>query len=109
MAVEDRKNIVSVLVASLSRLALAGSTDKKPLWEKISALMTDSVSKNMEIENLIAATLLSQHIPLHLLYVSHSCEVFDSGKLAVLKHVENKLELQEKVIKSMPSLKSFLL
>ena len=38
-AVEDRKNIVSLLIASLSRLALAGSTNKNDLWEKIIALM----------------------------------------------------------------------
>ena len=76
---------------------MAGSTDKKLLWGKITALMTNSVSKNLEMENLIAATLLSDHIPLHLVCVSHTCETFDTGNLAVLKLVEDKLDLKGKV------------
>ena len=75
LAVENRKNVVDLFVATLGSLALAANADRKLLWEKISALMTDSVAKNLEIENLIAASLISQHIPLHLLYVSHICEV----------------------------------
>ena len=88
MAVEDRRNIVRLLVTSAGHLAIAISCTKKALWEKISSLMTDS-SKNLEIESLIAVSLLSSHIPLYLLYVSHTCEVFDSGNLLVLKHVED--------------------
>ena len=108
MANEDRRNIVNLLVASLSRLSIASSSKKKHLWEKITALMTDSVSKNLEIENLIAATLLSDHIPLHLLCVSHTCEVFDSGNLAVLRQVELRLGIHDKIVKVMPFLKSFI-
>ena len=70
--------------------------------------LTDSVSKNLEIETLIAASLASSHIPLHLICVTHTCEVFDSGNLLVLKHVEEKLDLKNKIMKSMRSLQSFL-
>ena len=65
MAVEDRKNIVSLLIASLS-------------------------------------------CPLHRLCVTHTCEVLDSGNLLVLKHVEEKVDLKNKIVKSMRSLQPFL-
>ena len=86
MAAEDCKNIVNLFIATLSRL------------EKVSCLMTDSVSKNLQIENLIAATLVSHHIPMHLLCVSHTCEVFDSGNLHVLNQIEKMLGLKEKIM-----------
>ena len=108
MVAEDRKNIVNLFIATLSRLALTVNTDKKVLWEKVTALMTDSVSKNLEIENHIAASLVSNHIPMHLLCVSHTCEVFDSGNLYVLTQIEKMLGLKEKMISYLPSLHSFL-
>ena len=40
--------------------------------------------------------------------MSHTSKVFDTGNLAALKSVENKFEFTEKIMKSMPSLKSFL-
>ena len=88
MAVEDSKNIVNLFLTSLSRLAVTVNCDKKLLWEKMTAVMTDSVQKNLQIEGLIAASLSSTLIPLHLFCVSHTCEAFDAGNLAVLKHVE---------------------
>ena len=71
--------------------------------------MTDSVSKNLHIEDLIAATLNSNHIPFHLLCVSHTCEVFDRGNMVILKELEMKIKLREAVIARMPALKSFLI
>ena len=70
--------------------------------------MTDSVSKNLHIEDLIAATLNSNHIPFHLLCVSHTCEVFDRGNMITLKELEMKIKLHEAVIARMPALKTFL-
>ena len=35
--------------------------------EKVDAIMTDAVTKNLEIEEKIAKALDSSHIPLHLL------------------------------------------
>lgn len=99
MAVEDRKNIFNLFVASLTRLALTVHCDKKVLWEKITAVMTDSVEKNLRIEDLIAASLPSQHIPLHVLCVTHTCEAYDTGNLAVLKHVEEKCDIKAQLVK----------
>ena len=38
MAVEDRKNIVNLFVASLSRLALTVNCSKEEQWKKITAV-----------------------------------------------------------------------
>ena len=78
------------------------------MWEKVSALMTDSVAKNLHIEEQTANTVSSSHIPFHLLCVSHTCEVFDEGNISVLCEVERRIGLRELLISLMPVLKSFL-
>ena len=50
MATETRDNITSMTFAALKRLSVASDADSKELWEKVSALMTDSVAKNLHIE-----------------------------------------------------------
>ena len=109
MTVETRDNITSMIVAALKRLSVASGADSKELWEKVSALMTDSVAKNLHIEEQIANTLSSSHIAFHLLCVSHTCEIFDKGSILVLCKVERKIGLRELLIIShMLMLKSFL-
>ena len=65
--------------------------------------------KEFTVEEQIASTLNSTHIPFHLLCVSHTCEVFDKGNLSVLCELEVKIGLRRKLIQHMPILKSFLL
>ena len=108
LAVEDRQTITDLFVEQFKRLAVAGNSSARDLWEKVTALMTDSVAKNLHIEDSIAATLNSTHIPFHLLCVSHTCEVFDKGAIQVLKEAEILLGLREALIARMPALKSFL-
>ena len=57
---------------------------------------------------MIAATLVSSHIPLHLLCVSHTCEAFDKGNLTVLKDIEKSLNLKSKLLVHLPNLRSFI-
>ena len=52
MAVEIRDNVTSMTVAALKRLSVASGADSKELWEKVSALMTDSVAKNLHIKEV---------------------------------------------------------
>ncbi|KAK6179055.1 hypothetical protein SNE40_011501 [Patella caerulea] len=108
LAIENRETITELLVEEFKRLAKAGEFSANILWEKVTSLMTESVSKNLHIEASIAATLNSTHIPFHLLCVSHTCEVFDRGNLCVLREAEDKLDLRNILIARMPSLKSFL-
>ena len=97
-----------MFITILGRLAIASGVDKKLIWSKIGAIMTDSVSKNLEIGNMIAASLSSLHIPLHLLCASHTCEGFDTGNLAVLAKIESQIKIKQKIQSYLPFLKSFL-
>ena len=95
MTVEIRENITSLLVITLKQMSIASGTDSKELWVKISALMTHSGVKNLLIEEHIANTLMSDHIPFHLLCVSHTCDVFSKGKMLVLCEIQQKIGLIE--------------
>ena len=55
-----------------------------------------------------ADSLSSKHFAVHVLYVSHTCEALDCRNLIVLKHMEEKSYLKWKVVKCMPSFRSFL-
>ena len=82
-AYEDRQQIVDLLVETYHRLLLAVSVHlgqeitSKQLWEKSVSIMTDSVAKKLQIEDGIAETLNSIHIPYHLLCKSHTVEKTD--------------------------------
>ena len=79
---EDRPQIVRLIVETYNRLAATIDTDEHPvsakmLWEKTTALMTDSVSKNLIIGEGVAENLQSLHVPIHFLCKSHPVEAFD--------------------------------
>ena len=107
MAVETRENITSLLVNTLKLMSIAGATDSKELWDKISALMTDSAVKNLLIEEQIVNTLMSNHIPFHVICVSNTCENFDKGYMFELCEIERKIELREFFISHIPKLRFF--
>ena len=75
--------------------------------EKVDAIMTDAVTKNLEIEEKIAKALDSSHIPLHLLCKSHTVEALDKSSLEVLNEIEKSVKQQEIFEKINPALKSF--
>ena len=61
-AYEDRENIVRLIVEIYIRLALTitsidQAASAKDLWEKTTAIMTDSVSTNLKIEDGVADVL----------------------------------------------------
>ena len=57
--------------------------------------MIDSVAKDLLIEEPIANTLMSGHIPFHLLCVSHVCEVFGKDNVFVVCEIKRKIGLRE--------------
>ena len=71
------------------------------------AMMTDTVTKNLEREETIAKALDSSHIPLHLLCKSHPFEALDKSSLQVLNEIEKSVKQQEIFEKINPALKSF--
>ena len=112
-AYEDRIQIIRLIVETYNRLAATISSDEHPvtakvLWEKTTALMTDSVTKNLKIGEGAAEKFGSSHVPYHLLCKSHTVEGFDRSNLAGLASVEKELKFREKLIAMNPGGKSFL-
>ena len=109
-AYEDREQIVLLLVETIKRLSVAatGSDESaKKLWENLFALMTDSVSKNLKIEDGISEYFGSTYKPIHLLCKSHTVEKLDICNLEVLASFETRVK-QRTVLESInPRLKSF--
>ena len=110
-AYEDRENIVRLIVETYIRLALTiTSTNQavsaKDLWEKITAIMTNSVTKNLKIEDGVADVLKSNYRPYHLLCKFHP--VLDRSNIEVLSTIENQLNFSEKLESIIPSVRSFL-
>ena len=74
-AYEDREQIVLLLVETIKRLSVAatGSDESaEKLWENLFALMTDSVSKNLKIEDGISESLGSTYKMIYLPCKSHT-------------------------------------
>ena len=80
-AYEDREQMTLLFCETFKRLAAVCSIkvkeaiEPKILWEKIDAIMTDAVTKNLKIEETIPNALGSTHMPHHLLCKSHTVEV----------------------------------
>ena len=95
---------------TLQRLCVAASKLKasaSDLWEKVDAVMTDSVTKNLKIEQGVADVLQSTHVPHHILSKSHTCERMDIDNLTTLNALETKIGLRELLIKREPQLNPF--
>ena len=112
-AYETRSQIISLIVETLERLAtLVNKNDKtttaRSLWEKIDIIMTDSVEKNLSIEEGIADDLGSIHIPLHLLCKAHTVEALDRSNIDVLAEIEAALKFREALMSINPGITSFL-
>ena len=112
-AYEDSKQIAELLVETYSRLSVVASVDKQEnitpaaLWEKANATMTDSVLKNLKIEDLIGESLGSDHRAYHLLCKSHTVEKLDATNLKVLATIKKTVKQRELFKSINPSMKSF--
>lgn len=111
---EDRDNIVCLFVEQMKRLAIAVNCHPVKIWRRITAIMTDSVSKNLRISEQIADVLYSdlfepyKHVPYQLLCSAHWCENVDKKCLEVCAQIEEKLDLKQQLLKKMPGLAAFI-
>lgn len=112
-AYEDREQITALFIETFHRLSAAANIKEQKtitpamLWEKIDALMTDSVTKNLKIEDTIPERLGSTHHPYHLLCKSHTVEALDRSSLEVLSKIEKGVSQQQTMEGIHPALKSF--
>ena len=114
MAGEDRENIINLLQETYNRMALAASIQlkrevtAKDLWEKMTFLATDAVSKNHKVGEGLAKRLTSSHFPIHVLCKSHTVEGLDRSSLKVLSScLEVPLNLRSEMEVINPNLRSF--
>ena len=114
-AYEDRRQIEALIVETFERLALLVTTKPegttvtaKSLWENVNIIMTDSVEKNLHIEEGIASSLHSVHQPYHFLCKSHLVEALDRSNIAVLGELETELKFRQAIESWNPNVKSFL-
>ena len=109
-ACEDRKQIVRLLVETFQRLAKDPHVPvtAKELWANVKIIMTDSVEKNLHIEEEIACQLNSDHVPLHTLCKAHMVEALDRSNIEVLGQLDKKVGFPEALESTNPAIKSFL-
>ena len=114
MGHENRENIINLIEETLKRVALASSIESKSeitakmLWEKVTFLSTDSVSKNHFIGEGVAERLHSSHVPIHVLCKSHTVEGLDRASLKVFTNsLEVPLNLRGEMEKVNPNLRSY--
>ena len=107
---ENREEIVNLTLQTLERLstAIGGAATPKQLWENIYAYMTDSVSKNIKVEQIVSERLGTKHVPIRIFCKSHTCEKLDESCTDILVNIERQLKLSELFTKRQPRLKSFL-
>ena len=77
------------------------------LWENSDAIMTDAVTKNLKIEDIVSEELGTTYKPMHLLCKSHTVEALDRSSLDVLYEIEKTVKQREILEGINPSLKSF--
>lgn len=108
LARESREHIKELFLETLKRLSLLVECKMTDIWEKIDALMTDSVNKNMEVEKLVALEIGSSHVPIHLICQSHFCESADRAVSKCLVEIEETVSLKERILENSPELSSFI-
>ena len=68
---ETRVNLAELKLTILSLLAVCGGCTRESLWEKVDFVMTDSVSHNLMVEDIVSEELEVEHTPGHLLCQVH--------------------------------------
>ena len=118
-AYEDRENISLIIAETFKRIAAAGSVLLKTevsaiqLWNKITFLSTDSVSKNHHIGGMISRILDKEvqlvHEPIHTFCKSHTAgEGIDEKLINVLQEkLEVPVKLKSTLETNYPSLRFY--
>lgn len=73
---ETRTNLAELKLTLLSLLAACSGVPRKDIWGKIDFTMTDSVSHNFHVEEIVSEALQMEHQPDHLLCQTHPSLMF---------------------------------
>ncbi|XP_034016356.1 uncharacterized protein LOC117501562 [Thalassophryne amazonica] len=77
IASESRKNLAALKLAVLEILEAASGVPSKSLFEKIDFVITDQTAHNIHVDELVAESLESEHIPDHLFCNVHPTLMFN--------------------------------
>ena len=88
---ETRDNLAALKLTVLELLATCGNTSMEELWARTDFIMTDSVSHNLEVENLVSNELDMSYKPGHLLCHTHPALMFSRVLCNVWKSVDTTI------------------
>lgn len=91
IAKETRENLANLKLTILSMLATCGGVTRQCLWSKVDFVMTDSVSHNRGVEEVVAAALDVDHLPAHLLCNVHPSLMFGRQVLKLFVEIDSTL------------------
>ena len=92
---ETRQNLAELKLTVLNFLAVCGGVTKEALWEKIDFVMTDSVSHNMGVEDIVSDVLEVEHTPEHLLCQVHPSLMFNRVLTKLWREVDTTIGPQK--------------
>lgn len=64
--------------------------------------------KNLKVETAVSQELGTEHVPIHILCKSHTCEKLDETCIDTLIKVEKELDMANLIMKRQPQLSSFI-
>eukprot|EP00058_Branchiostoma_floridae_P002606 XP_002588094.1 hypothetical protein BRAFLDRAFT_87612 [Branchiostoma floridae] len=91
IASESRQNLADLKVTMLQILQTASGVAAKTLFEKIDFVMTDQTSHNFNVDELVAESLKSEHIPDHLFCNVHPSLMFNRVITKLWAEIENTM------------------
>ena len=91
IARETRENQAKLKLTLLSIQATCGEVSRQNLWAKIDFSMTDSVSHNQYVDQLVAESLQVDHQPAHLLCNVHPSLMFVRESLKLYVEIDSTL------------------
>lgn len=75
IGVENKSTIAGMIHENINRLAVLSQTTPRKIFENVDAIMSDSASKNLNVGEVIAKEMETDHVPIHLLCGAHPAEV----------------------------------
>ena len=91
IAKETKQNLAELKLTLLAILATCGGVTKEVLWRKVDFVMTDGVSHNRGVEDLVAESLDVDHLPAHLLCNVHPSLMFCREMLKIFVEIDSTL------------------
>ena len=95
IAKETRENLAELKLTILALLATCGGVTRQSIWSKVDFVMTDSVSHNRGVEELVAKELEVDHLPAHLLCNVHPSLMFVREILKLFVEIDTTLTPQK--------------